>query len=53
MAKVGNKSKTQVFNHECGGKIKMITRVINHKLRHRAYCEKCGAEARKVRELVA
>lgn len=41
----------EVFLHSCGGKIKMVDRFRNGKLRHLAVCQKCGAEARKVRDL--
>ena len=53
MAKIKGTAKTEVFTHECGGKVKMVTRFINRKSRLLAVCGKCGAEARKVRELVA
>ena len=45
--------RTERFFCVCGGEIKMITLGKNGKMRHMARCTKCGAEKRKVRELVA
>ena len=46
MAKMGNKSKTQVINCKCGGVVKMHTVMKKGKIKHNAECEGCGATDR-------